>query len=48
MIKMPSGKSAGCDGLPVEIYRVLWDEIGTILYNAILFALKKGELLLLP
>ena len=42
---MPNGKSAGCDGLSViEIYKVLWQEIGQILFKAILFAYDKGEL----
>ena len=41
---MECGRSQGCDGLPVEIYRALWDNIAKVLHKAVLYACEHGEL----
>ncbi len=38
---MPNGKTPGCDGLPVEFYKVFWNKIKKPLHEALMYA---GEL----
>lgn len=33
---MKKNKSPGFDGIPVELYKLFWNEIKTYLYNALL------------
>ena len=37
-------QTPGCDGLAVEIYLMLWDQLGILLYKAQLFAYDNGQL----
>lgn len=46
VLAMPNDKIPGDDGLPIEVYKVLWSRIGKIYYNAILEALSSGKLML--
>ena len=41
---MAINKMQGCDGLSVEIYQCLWDELGSVLHAAVLYAYEKCEL----
>lgn len=42
--QMPNCKTPGCDGLPVEIYKVLWSRIKNLVYEAMIHALETKEL----
>lgn len=44
--EMSNDKSPGCDGLPIEIYKVLWKYIAPIYFEAIQAAIKEGLLML--
>ena len=39
---MPSQKSPGSDGLPVEFYKIFWDEVGTLVVNSFNYAFQRG------
>ena len=34
IMNMPDGKAPGIDGLPIEVYKVLWPQIGNVIYEA--------------
>lgn len=42
---MPNGKSPGFDGLPVELYKILWSRISDIFHKAINLCIQRGELM---
>ena len=42
--KMPNGKSPGSDGLPVEFYKIFWNEIGNDYFEVISSGLANNEL----
>ena len=42
--KMPNGKSPGSDGLPVEFYKIFWNEIGNDYFEVISSGLANEEL----
>lgn len=44
MKKMKSGKSPGCDGIPVELYKRFWHVLGGPLLNCLVSSLQKGLL----
>ena len=44
MMALRSNKTPGCDGLTVELYRVLWNELKNLLYQNYSEALEKGHL----
>lgn len=44
VMSMPNGKTPGSDGLPAEIYKVLWPKIGQLYFEMILNAIDKGTL----
>lgn len=39
---MPTQKSPGSDGLPVEFYNVFWEEIGILMVNSLNYAFQRG------
>lgn len=41
---MSNGKTPGADGLPIEIYKVLWNKIGQVLFQAFLTAHNNKQL----
>ena len=41
---MPNNKTPGCDGLPAEFYKVFWNKIKDLLYEAVMYAYRKGEM----
>ncbi len=41
---MPNGKTPGCDGLPVEFYKVFWNRIGDWVLDAFNYAFQEGTL----
>ncbi len=41
---MPNNKTPGCDGLPVEFYKVFWVKIQDVLLEALLYAHDMGKL----
>ncbi len=42
--QMPNNKTPGCDGLPAEFYKVFWNKIKDVLYEAIIYAYHSGEM----
>ena len=40
---MKSGKKPGSEGLPIEFYKVFWDEISDCLLNTINYAYTEGK-----
>ncbi len=42
--RMPKNKSPGPDGLPFEFFKVFWDSIKFLLYDALIECLNNGEL----
>lgn len=42
---MPNNKTPGCDGLLVEIYKVLWPKISQLYYEAITASMHQNELM---
>lgn len=46
ILAMPNNKTPGDDGLPIEVYKVLWSKADDILYEAIVSALESGKLML--
>ena len=42
--KMPNGKSPGSDGLPVEFYKIFWNDIGNDYFEVIQSGLDNEEL----
>ena len=42
--KMPNGKSPGSDGLPVEFYKIFWNDIGNDYFEVITSGLANEEL----
>ncbi len=41
---MPNGKTLGCDGLPIEFYKVFWNKIGDWVLDAFNYAFQQGNL----
>ena len=41
---MPNGKTPGCDGLPIEFYKVFWNRIGDWVLDAFNYAFQQGTL----
>jgi len=41
---MESGKSPGTDGLPAESYKIFWNDVSTILIDALNISFSKGYL----
>ena len=39
-----NNKTPGCDGIPIEFYKMFWNKIKFILHNAILYAYKNNTL----
>ena len=39
-----NNKTPGCDGIPVEFYKVFWNRIKNILYDALMYAYKEKTL----
>lgn len=44
MKELPNNKSPGSDGLPIEIYKMFWNQLGNLYLQAILEAKKEGKL----
>lgn len=44
LFNMPNNKTPGSDGLPAELYKVLWKDICTIYYERIIESIKLGVL----
>lgn len=42
---MKNNKTPGCDGLPIEIYKILWAKLGKVYFNAIISAFQSGKLM---
>lgn len=45
LFAMPNNKTPGCDGLPAELYKILWPQIGQVYFQMIEYSV---ELNLLP
>lgn len=41
---MQTGKSPGCDGIPIEFYKLFWDLVGPLLLSCFTLATEKGIL----
>ena len=41
---MPSQKSPGSDGLPIEFYKIFWDDIGNLVVNSFNYAFQCGHI----
>ena len=41
---MPNGKSPGCDGLPVEFYKMFWTKIKNHVYENIIYCLDNNKM----
>lgn len=42
---MPNNKTPGCDGLPIEIYKVLWPKIKEVYFEAVKSSVKNTKLM---
>lgn len=40
LFAMPNNKTPGCDGLPAELYKILWNTIGPIYHEMVLEAVE--------
>ena len=41
---MKNGSSPGIDGIPIEFYKIFFNQIKVVLFNCFIFSLEKGEL----
>lgn len=41
---MENGKTPGCDGLQAEFYKMFWSKLKYVLFDALTYALQKGQL----
>ena len=44
MKKSKQNRTPGCDGQGIELYEILWDELGHLLHKALLYAFEMNQL----
>lgn len=44
LFSMPNSKTLGCDGLPAELYKVIWPQIQTPYHHMVLSSVQTGAL----